>query len=86
MSQNTRLLLIALCVLVVFGIFLQSLIARSLQESFGDNVANPPRLPPAHPEPAKGLDGQPAIPKADTPAAFKPGGGGVSEGAKKKGK
>ncbi len=33
MSQNTRLLLIALGIIIVFGIFLQSYIAKSLQES-----------------------------------------------------
>lgn len=40
MSQNTRLLLLALVVMVVFGIFLQSLIARSLQDSFGTDAMN----------------------------------------------
>ncbi|MBP7863683.1 hypothetical protein KA183_18495 [bacterium] len=33
MSQNTRLLLIALGIIIVFGIFLQSFIAKNLQES-----------------------------------------------------
>lgn len=56
MSQNTRLLLIALVILVVFGIFLQSLIARSLQESFSEE-ATQPRLPPTNPTPMPGLDG-----------------------------
>lgn len=45
MSQNTRFLLIALALLVVFGIFLQSLIARSLQESFGTENAELPKMP-----------------------------------------
>jgi hypothetical protein len=46
MSQNTRLLLIALVVMVVFGIFLQSLIAKSLQESNGgDASVSVPKLP-----------------------------------------
>jgi len=45
MSQNTRLLLIALVVMVVFGIFLQSLIAKSLQQDFGENQKDIPRLP-----------------------------------------
>tara|TARA_Y100001978_G_C23273391_1_gene236908 strand:- start:11 stop:175 length:165 start_codon:yes stop_codon:yes gene_type:complete len=45
MSQNTRFLLIALALLVVFGIFLQSLIARSLQESFGSDSGELPKLP-----------------------------------------
>ncbi len=48
MSQNTRLLLIALGVMVVFGIFLQSLIARSLQDSFGQQNSLP-KLPAAVP-------------------------------------
>jgi hypothetical protein len=53
MSQNTRLLLIALVVMVVFGIFLQSLIARSLQDSFGtdalrDLPTNPTSFKPSH--------------------------------------
>ncbi|MCW5823319.1 MAG: hypothetical protein KIT34_10985 [Cyanobacteria bacterium TGS_CYA1] len=33
MSQNTRLLLIALGIIIVFGIFLQSFIAKNLQET-----------------------------------------------------
>ena len=45
MSQNTRFLLIALALLVVIGIFLQSLIARSLQESFSPDNAELPKLP-----------------------------------------
>lgn len=56
MSNNTRLLLIALVILVVFGIFLQSLIARSLQESFGPEAAVP-QLPPRDPAPMPGLPG-----------------------------
>ena len=55
MSQNTRLLLLALVVMVVFGIFLQSLIARSLQDSFGTDALrdlptnpNPSAFKPSH--------------------------------------
>ncbi len=59
MSQNTRLLLIALGVMVVFGIFLQSLIARSLQDSFGQQNSLP-KLPSGNP--AKALPGIPAVP------------------------
>jgi len=62
MSQNTRLLLVALAILVVFGIFLQSLIARSLQESFGENNESMPKLPPANPKEA--MPGIPPTPGA----------------------
>jgi len=65
MSQNTRLLLVALVVLVVFGIFLQSLIARSLQDTFGADKGMPevpqPRSPYAQkgePPPKRDADGQ----------------------------
>lgn len=63
MSQNTRLLLIALVVMVVLGIFLQSLIARSLQESFGtDNQNTVPQLPRSNP--AEALPGIEPVPGA----------------------
>ncbi|MDZ4836527.1 MAG: hypothetical protein SGJ27_22350 [Candidatus Melainabacteria bacterium] len=65
MSQNTRLLLIALVVMVVFGIFLQSLIARSLQESNGNDVrVNMPKLPSSRIEPLPGIE---AVPGAAPP-------------------
>jgi hypothetical protein len=69
MSNNTRLLLIALVILVVFGIFLQSLIARSLQESFGPEAAVP-QLPPRDPAPMPGLPGgvKPPVGIPTTPA------------------
>ncbi|MGD9680587.1 MAG: hypothetical protein AB7W16_05320 [Candidatus Obscuribacterales bacterium] len=54
MSQNTRLLLLALVVLVVFGIFLQSLIARSLQDTFGADKGVPEVPQPRSPYAQKG--------------------------------
>jgi hypothetical protein len=72
MSQNTRLLLIALVVMVVFGIFLQSLIAKSLQESNGSNLGNNlPKLPSSNIEPL--TSGIEAIPGAAPPLPDKPG-------------
>lgn len=70
MSNNTRLLLIALVILVVFGVFLQSLIARSLQESFGPEAAVP-QLPPRDPAPMPGLPGG-VQPPAGVPAPAPP--------------
>ncbi|MBK9144180.1 MAG: hypothetical protein IPM23_16925 [Candidatus Melainabacteria bacterium] len=54
MSQNTRLLLVALVVLVAFGIFLQSLIARSLQDTFGADKGVPEVPQPRSPYAQKG--------------------------------
>ncbi|MBX3077401.1 hypothetical protein KF913_26055 [Candidatus Obscuribacterales bacterium] len=58
MSQNTRMLLIALVVMVVFGIFLQSLIAKSLQDSSGSDAMNTlPKLPSStNIEPLPGIE------------------------------
>ncbi len=71
MSQNTRLLLIALVVMVVFGIFLQSLIARSLQESNGGDIQNNlPKLPSSNIEPLPGIE---PIPGAAPLLPDKPG-------------
>lgn len=75
MSQNTRMLLIALVVMVVFGIFLQSLIAKSLQDSSGSDVMNTlPKLPNSNSEPLPGIEPIPgAVPvlpdTAPAPAA-----------------
>lgn len=73
MSQNTRLLILALGVMVVFGIFLQSLIARSLQQSNGVDRTNVPALPSSNIEPGKGIEAIPgAVPLVPESKKVKP--------------
>ncbi|MBZ0186480.1 MAG: hypothetical protein K8F91_09555 [Candidatus Obscuribacterales bacterium] len=82
MSQNTRLLLVALVILVVFCIFLQSLIARSLSDTFGADKGMPevpkPRSPSAQNGDAAAKQDGAAFPDSDSANIPKP----VPAGAK----